>query len=94
MIHDKGRQLITEAEKRGDDKPVSLNCPITLALKETFKVNFCEVNMHIFKISKFPENLVFEKPIPDDIWKWAMDFNISRPVELFEFKLSLKGVKL
>lgn len=90
----KGRQLIAEAEKRGDNKPVSLNCPITLALKETFKVEFAEVNHYKFTVGQFPENLVFEKPVPDDIWEWILRFDCGGPVQPFEFELSLEGVKI
>src|SRR5689334_22599267 len=85
---DKARKLIQEARERDDLKYVSLNCPITLALKETFKVEFAEVNHYKFTVGQFPENLVFEKPVPDSIWMWIQHFDMDHHVEPFEFELS------
>lgn len=69
-------------------------CPITLALKDTFKVDFAQATRYSLKVGQFPENLIFSVPTPHAVMNFIDHYDLEDVVEPFEFELSLEGVKL
>lgn len=91
---DKGRQNIASA---GNDISFmrAQICPVSLALKEVFKVSYAKTGLLDINVGIFPEdNLIFSKETPQIVYEWIREFDSNVPVQPFEFELSLEGVKL
>lgn len=95
---DKGRTI-------SYDERICNNCPIALALKDTFKVQETYASYGHLRVGVFPENLTFEVETPDNVFQWMNNFDVKnnpytkeeefkKSVQPFEFELSLEGVKL
>jgi len=72
----------------------SSSCPIALALKETFKVDFALATQYNLQVGQFPENLIFLVPTPIKAINFMDAFDTESSCEPFEFELPLEGVKL
>ncbi len=75
----------------------SCSCPISLALRDTFKVKWAQVTYNSIDIGMFPEdNISFRKNIPIEAFNWIKVFDEKgrSAVKPFDFELSMEGVQL
>lgn len=72
----------------------SCHCPISLALKDAFKINTVKSSSVFLFIGEFPDNIIFSVPTPDKVAIFINNFDHGNVVEPFEFELSLEGVQL
>lgn len=92
------QEHIDKGRKNQEDNFVtdfSENCPVSLALKETFKVYIAKSSNASLTVGEFPEDsLIFTVPTPSIVAHFINMFDDYIDVEPFEFELSLEGVKL
>lgn len=91
---DKGRQNIIDEGSQICFTRAQI-CPVSIALKEIFKVSYAKTGLLEISVGIFPnDNLIFSKETPVEVYDWIRKFDTGLPVEPFEFELSLEGVKL